>query len=174
MENNEVKTSILYHIGNYKLEYDVIHDYGKMCGLFNNGPESVKEYLVSIWNETREYLLKKDNLKILDVDRVISINDFNVTFNISSKKEPVFFITFPNYNNNLSENMCVAIAITEDKARFFTMEHQAVLDGTSDEFVFGEMEYKYLAKTFKHINYGNLERGTVTNFATRVLDILEH
>ena len=173
MDEKNNKTSILYNIGNYKLEYDVIHDYGKMCGIFNNGPEAVKEYLVDIWNETRENLMKQNDVKVLDVERVVSKDDFDVTFNMSTKKEPVFFITLPNYNNWLSESLCIAFAITENKPRFFTMEHHQS-GNNEEEFVLGEIEFRYLTNDFQHNNYGTLERKTVSNFATRVLEILEH
>lgn len=166
------KTSILYHIGNYKLEYDVVHDYGKMCGIFNNGVESVKDYLIGVWNETREKLMHEQNLNVLDLERVVSKEDFGVTFNVSEKKEPIFFISFPDYNNNIAESSCVAFAITERGPRFFTMEHQLDISGNSEEFVFGEFEFDYLSNKFSHTNYGQLSRRTVTNFATRVLDIL--
>ena len=168
MEEN--KTSVLYHIGNYKLEYDVIHDYGRICGIFNKGPEAVKEYLVDIWNETRENLMKRTDIKVLDVDRVISKNDFNVTFNMTSKKEPVFFITLPDYNNSLAESLCVAFAVTEQKPRFFTMEHKSNSD---EEFILGEMEFKYLTNEFSHSNYGILDKKAISSFATRVLNMLE-
>lgn len=174
MEENEKKTSILYQIGNYKIEYDFIHEYGKMCSIFNKGPEAVKEYLVSIWTDTRESLMGREDLKVLDIDRVISKDDFNITFNMSSKKEPIFFITFPDYNNNIAESKCIAFSITNDRPRFFAMEHRVAFEGTSDDYIFGEFEFSYTGNNFKHTNYGLLERNTVENFATRVLDMIEH
>ena len=145
-----------------------------MCNIFNKGPEAVKEYLVAIWTETRENFMKRDDIKVLDIDRVISKEDFNITFNMSSKKEPIFFITFPDYNNNLAESKCVAFSITNEKPRFFTMEHRIGLYGAEEEYIFGEFEFSYLNNNFNHKNYGPLKRNTVENFATRVLDILEH
>jgi len=168
------RTSILYQISNYKIEYDVIHEYGKMCKIFNNGPEAVKDYLVDTWNETRENLMNREDIEVLDIERVISKQDFKVTFNLTSKKEPVFFITFPEYNNHISESMCVALAITEARPRFFTMEHKLGINGTDEEFSLGEIEFKYLTNEFRHNNYGILERKTVTNFATRVLNLLQY
>lgn len=159
-------TSVLYNIGNYKLEYDVIHDYGRICGILNSGPEAVKEYLVGAWNETRENLMNNKDINVLDIQRVVSKEDFDVSYNLSSKKEPVFFITLPDYNNNLSESKCVAVAITETRPRFFTMQY------ANGEYSLSEIEFKYLENRFTSNSYGMLEKDTIANFATRVLDIL--
>ena len=173
MDENVKETSILYQVGNYKIEYDFVQDYGRMCSIFNKGPEAVKEYLVAIWTEIRESFMKRNDIKVLDIDRVISKEDFSVTFNISSRKEPIFFITFPSYNNNIAESKCMAFSITNKKPRFFTMEHKVGFEGTDEEFVLGEFEFDYLNNSFIHKNYGTLERNTVENFATRVVDMLE-
>ena len=162
----EEKTSVLYNVGNYKLEYDVIHDYGKICGILNSGPDAVKEYLVGVWNETREKLMNNQDVNVLDIQRVVSKDDFDISYNLSSKKEPVFFITLPDYNNNISESKCIAVAITESKPRFFAMQYD------KDDYSFSEIEYKYSTNIFVSNNFGNLEKNTVTNFATRVLDML--
>ena len=160
------KTSVLYNFGNYKLEYDVIHDYGRICGVLNSGPDALKEYLVGLWNETREGLMNSQDVNVLDIQRVVSTDDFDVSYNLSSKKEPVFFITLPDYNNNISESKCIAVAITEEKPRFFSMQYN------KNDYSFSEIEFKYLTNKFVSNDFGLLEKNTITYFATRVLDML--
>lgn len=60
---------------------------------------------------------------IVNIDKEVTIKDFDITFNKTKNNTKVFFITFPDYEFYDSASKYVAIALTKDKPRYFTLEY---------------------------------------------------
>lgn len=170
---NGKKTSILYHLSNRKLEADIIFNFGEIISIFNRGPEFVKEYLLDSWNDVKTQLLEYSDIKILDADRIISKDDFNVTFLSTEKEEPIYFVQFPDSSNNIAESKCVAFALTAKCPRMFTMEYYTSFETGESGFVIGEWEFDYVNVEFIHNNYGKLRNKTIEHFVSRVVELLK-
>ena len=71
--------------------------------------------LLNEWNRIKENLSKKDNIYLNDLNKNVTVDDFDITIKTIDKNIKVYFITFPDYLYTDSASKYVAFAVTERK-----------------------------------------------------------
>lgn len=169
--DNKISTSIQYQISNVKLFDNIFSNWKDFDEKLNAGPEVMKKYLFDMWNSLKEELRNHDNLIIKDIDKEVSVNDFNVTFNRTKNGTGVFFITFPDYEYTDAASKYVALALTPNMPRYYTLEYSKDIEKNIPCWVIGEWIIK--DSTPRHINYGTVDNMRLTWFSGVILGMLE-
>jgi len=179
-QTQKPKTSLLYRVSNKHFEDQAIFMFANVVGAFKKGPQSACAFLADIWQSARKMMEEQRSMvDIIDFDKEIKPEDFDVTFNQIPNVADIYFIHFPVADNNGLEYdgacRCLAFALTKDCPRFLTMEYgKKSLPGENPApcFWFGEWKFNYMTGDFAHLNYGIMERDTIEHFATIVSDKL--
>lgn len=172
-------SSVLYKVSNMDFEQRAVFVFSDVVAAFKKGPNEATAFLAELWENARAGLKKQGRVDdIVDIDREVKPEDFRVTFRQIPDKADVFFVLFPEVENT-SEYMaackCLAFVLAKDRPRFLTMEYSQSMseEGQKPCFVFGEWVFDYLNGSFRHLNYGKMERDTIEHFATIVEDKLK-
>ena len=64
------------------------------------------------WNRVKEELVADPDKDVLDANRELTPNDFDITFNKTKKGTQVFFITLPDYDYRDATGKYIALALT--------------------------------------------------------------
>lgn len=173
MNNNESKisTSIQYQMSNVVLFNEVFGNWNNFNAELKKGPEEMKKYLFNMWNKLKEDLKNKPNLIIKDVDKNVTVSDFDVTFNKTKNGTNIFFITFPDYDYHDAASKYVALALTPTMPKYYTLECSEHAVDHTPCWVIGEFAIEEGKK--KHINYGSVDNMRLTWFAGYILGKLE-
>ena len=91
-----------------------------------------------MWNTLKNDLKNNEKLIVKDIDKKVNISDFNVTYNKTKKGTSIFFITFPDYEYRDAASKYVALALTPDKPRYYTLEYSEHALDHSPCWVIGE------------------------------------
>lgn len=124
------------------------------------GPQAMKQYLYNLWYSITNETINQDYC-LVDEERKISPNDFKITTN-SYNNIQIFYFTFPEPEVFMAEAKCVALALTPNTPRYFTMEITSK-ENEDKKYVIGEWRLK--DNQFVHYNYGAMEKDTVDAFA---------
>lgn len=172
----KMTTSIQYQVTNFRLFREVFTNWKNFNSILNEGPEKMKAFLFTLWNEEKDKLKNRlednKNLKVRDMDKVVSIDDFNITYNETSSKIPIFFVTFPDYDGTDAASKYVAVALAPMMPRYFTLEYSENFITHTPTWVVGEF---YVGENGRraHKNYGNVDNMRITYFAGIVMNMLE-
>ena len=166
----KINTSIQYQLSNIELPNDVFANFEEFDALLKSGPDSIKQYLVDQWNAIKEIVKYREDLEIKDLNKEVSKDDFEVTFNKTKNGSPIFFITFPDYNFFDAASKYVAIALTVQGVKYYTYEYSQKLTG-EPTWVIGEFYIK--DGKFAHKNYGTSEDSRMSWFAGFITSFLE-
>ena len=137
----------------------------------NKGPSEMKNYLFNLWNKVKEDLKKNDNVIVKDIDKEVTISDFDVTFNKTENGTSIFFITFPDYEYRDAASKYVALALTPEMPKYYTLEYSENIFDNVPNWVIGEFIIKDSKK--EHINYGTTDNMRLSWFAGYIIGILE-
>lgn len=156
------ETTIAYQVTNIVLRDEIYDNWEIFLKNLNSGPNTMKKELLNMWNSTKEKLNQHENLKIVDVDKIVSVESFDITMNITEDNVRVFYFIFPDAEIAIAQCKCVALALTAHIPRYFTMEYFSKENG-NEQFMFGEWTLDN-----KHLNHGKLNNPTVDCFARNV------
>lgn len=171
MNENKIKTSIQYQFTNEKLFYEVLTNWKSFNEILASGPNNMKEYLYSEWNKLADTLKKNDSLEIVDIDKNVTVDDFDVTVNTTSNNIVVFYFTFPNHTYADASSKYVALALTPSMPRYFTLEYGKEMTTGKTTWFVGEF---YIANGKKlHRNYGKVDNMRLSYFSGCVCGLLE-
>lgn len=165
-------TSIQYHLTNDYLFKEVFINWDVFVANLNKGPDNMKEYLLNLWNNVKENLKNLDGLEVSDINKEVTVDDFNITFNKSQTGVPVYFFVFPDCDFVDASSKYIALAMTKSKPRYFTLEYSQNYFTKEQNFVMGEFFIENNKKT--HANYGSIDNSRLAYFAGRVMDILDN
>ena len=168
---NKISTSIQYTISNIKLFNDVFYDWGNFNERLKKGPEEMKKYLLETWENLKNNLKQKDNIILKDIDKEVSLSDFDVTYNVTKNGTSVFYITFPDYDYTDAASKYVALALTPEKPRYFTLEYSEHFLDHTPCWVIGEFVIE--GNDSRHINYGTTDNMRLSWFSGYVMGKLE-
>ena len=157
------ETTIAYQVTNIVLRNEIYGNWDNFIKNLNSGPEVMKQELLNMWNNTREILTKQDNIEILDLDKEVTKESFDITMNTTEDGLKVFYFIFPDADIAFAQCKCVALALTPKAPRYFTMEYFS-----KEKFVFGEW-----TPNGQHSNYGSLDNPTIECFAKNIYDKIE-
>jgi len=132
----------------------------------------MKLYLLELWNKVKEELKKDKKLKIRDKDKKVTVNDFDVTFARTDNNIPIYFITFPDYVDFDAASKYVALALTPQIPRYFTLEYSKHYLDNSPCWVIGEFMINEEGKVI-HNNYGTVDNMRLPYFAGYIVGMLE-
>ena len=167
MDNETSRAYIASHI---KLRNEVFGNWQAFNKALCSGLDVMKKYLSDMWNSITE----KDTMngfRINDLNRSISESDFNVTHNVLNGIN-VFYIIFPEPTIIQAQAKCVAVALTPNLPRYFTMEISSNYFTKEPYYILGEWQIEN--GCFKHVNYGPLNHNTIESFASGILQILNN
>ena len=173
MDNNErkISTSIQYQLSNVELFYEVFANWASFNSILEKGPSEMKKYLFDKWNTLKDELKSRDNLIVKDIDKEVTMSDFDITLNKTKNGTIVFFFTFPDYEYNDAASKYVALALAPKMPRYFTLEYSEDMFNHTRCWVIGEFAFKDSQKT--HLNYGTTDNMRLTWFAGFILGKLE-
>lgn len=170
MNDKKIETSIQYQFTNVRLFNKIFTDWASFNEALNSGPENMKKYLYLEWNKLADELKKNDKILIKDIDRNITINDFDITVN-SINNIFIFYFSFPDYQYNDAASKYVAIALTPGMPRYFTLEYGKDIFKDTNVWYIGE----YYLKDGKrcHKNYGQVDNMRLTFFSGYICELLK-
>ena len=179
MNENKPKTSIQYQFTNIKLFYEVFSNWKNFKKILASGPNNMKNYLYSEWNKLADTLKENDSLEIVDIDKNVTVDDFNITVNTTSNNIVIFYFTFPNHQYADASSKYVALALTPNMPRYFTLEYGTELTIEHDKGLIPSKTTWFMGEFCiengkkKHINYGKIDNMRLSYFAGRVCKLLE-
>lgn len=172
LNNEKRSTSIQYQLTNVKLFTEVFRDWKNFNNILKQGPDVMKTYLLQEWNELKKQLENNENILVKDLEKNVTIDDFNVTINRTKNGELVFFFTFPDYEYRDAASKYVALALTKNMPRYFTLEYSEKILTKELCWVVGEFFINSDGK-IKHNNYGEVDNNRITWFAGYIMGLLE-
>lgn len=170
---NKISTSIQYQLTNVKLFRDVFFDWKNFRELLGKGPIAMIQFLFDEWNEVKNTLSNRDDLIVKDLNKQVSINDFNATLIRSDTGIDIFFFIFPDYEFNDAASKYVALAMTPKMPRFFTLEYSENMN-KERTFVIGEFILNLETSQTQHLNYGQVGDDNLSYFAGDIINILKN
>ncbi len=169
---DKISTSIQYQLTNVKLFNDIFGNFPMFDQILKSGTDNVKQYLFDQWNEVKKIVANNDNIEIKDIDKEVTLDDFNVTFNRTQNGSAVFFFTFPDYDYHDVASKYVALAITPKGLRYLTYEYSENFMTKETQWFIGEF---YISDgKISHKNYGKGEDDRLSWFAGFVIGLLEN
>jgi len=112
------------------------------------------------------------HLKARDIDKEVSISDFNATAYKTKNGTSVFFFTFPDCDFIDGSSKYVAFAWAPQRPMYFTLEYsEHALDNHKPCWVFGEFFVKDSRQ--QHNNYGTIDDIGLKEFVSLVLEKLD-
>lgn len=167
---NKISTSIQYQMTNVKLFDEIFTNWRSFNEKLQAGPNIMRKWLCDEWNNIKEILKQRDDLIVKDINKEVTANDFDITFNKSDSGVSIFFFKFPEYEYNDAASKYVALALTPAMPRYFTLEYSESFLTKERQFVFGEFKVDENTRTKKHLNYGTVDNDRLTFFAGLVLN----
>lgn len=171
MNNKQIITSIQYQLSNNVLFDQVYKNWNNFYEKLLKGPEEMKQFLFDLWNKLKVDFKNNNEIIVRDIDKDVNLNDFNVIFSKTKNGTAVFFITFPDYEYQDAASKYVALALTPDMPRYFTLEYsKSVLNSTTCWFI---CEFAIIDNYKQHLNYGSSDNMRFSWFSGYILGKLE-
>lgn len=171
MDNNgKISTSIQYQLTNVKLFNEVFANWENFNSRLSAGPEEMKKYLVELWNTVKDKLKDNEKLELKDINKVVTEADFNVTVNKTNNGTNVFFISFPDYEYTDGACKYVALALTPNMPKYFTLEYSKHAMENTPCWVVGEWVIEN--SNSEHKNYGAVDNMRIEWFAGFIINKL--
>ena len=158
------QTSRAYIMSQRKLRNEIYSKWNDFYRILNQGPQEMKKYLCDLWNSIGIEEINPE-FELIDFERVVTENDFNVTMNILNGIN-VFYFILPDSDFEQAQAKCVALALTPKIPRYFTMEYSS--DFMTGELIFVMGEWSIEENNFIHKNYVVIPNGTIANFAHHI------
>lgn len=165
------KTSIQYQLSNNVLFNEVFGHWSEFSNVLRQGPDEMKKYLYEKWNYVKDELKKNTEIEIQDLDKIVTADDFNVTYNKTVNGTSVFFLTFPDYDYRDAASKYVALALTKQRPRYFTLEYADDFITHEPYWVVGEFVIEGNGKAHRNLAHADNQR--LTWFAGHIIGFLE-
>ena len=170
MNNNKVSTSVQYEFTNKYLFDAVVKGWANFNQHLTKGDRFMKTMLCNEWDRLKDELMKNSTLELKDAERIVGYDDFGVTINYTDNGSIVFFFRFPNFDFSDGASRYVALALTSDIPRYFTLEYSENPNTHDREYVVGELLLNGNKK--EHKSYGVVDNDRLSYFAGYVMNIL--
>ncbi len=172
----KIKTSIQYRISTITLFNYVFNNWYMLNQLLSYGQKVMKKFLFDEWNRIKSELIKTDKYIIIDGEKEVTIDSFDVKINKTKMGTTVYFFSFPNYelnDNGLNDNVSkyVALALTINKPRYFTLEYSYKYFIDTPSWVV--KEYYISDNKIAYNIYENFDNDKLSLFEDYILNILD-
>ena len=174
-----METSKAYFMSHILLRNKIFFEAKEFNEYLGKGPQVMKQYLLNLWNNIDQKDFKKDVI-IKDINRPISIDDFDITLRQLEGKN-IFFFIMPDPICYQTEAKAIAFIIDQVSGiRYITMEVWSSNEEENMKKIIGESytpqytigEWKLEENQFKHLNLGKIPRNTVECFVSFILENL--
>ena len=154
------KSSINYLVANEKIRNLIFEEWEKTNILLQQGPEVLKQYFYKLWNEVKMECQYTDDIDIIDLNKEIKPEDFNISYSILNNGTKAFNFIMPEPITECGQVVCVSLVISKKMPRFFTLELTQKRD-EKNYYSIGEWQIDfenndYIYKNHKGINNSNV------------------
>ena len=164
------RTSIHYFIAHMKIRNLVFEDWPKLNQLLNQGPEALKQYFCELWSKVKEEFKYRDDLEIIDMDKEVSMEEFEITYSVLSNNINAFAFVMPKPLTDYGQAECVSLVLGSKIPRYFTFELSEKVNAEKC-YVIGEWQIDFENNDYKHRNYGAIDEPNIGRFLGRVSKI---
>ncbi len=165
------KSSIHYIVAHEKIRDLVFYEWEKMILLLNQGPNSLKHYFCKLWNETRQEVEYEDDIDIIDIDRQIKPDDFNISYSILDNEIKVFNFIMPKPVTCYGQVVYLSLVITNGIPKFFTLELGNKVN-VGDCYFICEWKINFENNNYVHKNYGIIDEPIIGKFLGKINEIV--
>lgn len=162
------ETSRAYIMSNITLRNEIYRNWKEFNNILNEGPTNMKRYLSNMWNTISQRDISEGWI-LKDLERKIDENSFNITMN-EINDISIFYFIFPDLDLLQAQARCIALALTPNIPRYFTMERAIHINNKELYYIMGE--WQFINGKFIHKNYGEIPNGTIENFSYHVLNLI--
>lgn len=166
-------TSIHYIIAHEKIRNLIFEEWEKTNLLLSKGPEVLKQYFCKLWNEVKLELEYADDIDIIDLNREIKPEDFNISYSILYNEMKAFNFIMPIPLTDYGQASCLTLVITKRIPRLFTLELGKRIDGDDCYFI-GEWQIDFENNSYIHLNYGTIDSSNIGEFLGEINKILNN
>lgn len=168
MEN---RTSIHYIMAHEEIRNLIFEEWEKTNLLLNEGPETLKQYFCKLWNEVKLELEYTDDIDIIDLDREIKPDDFNISYSILDNGMKAFNFIMPKPLNDYGQAICLTLVLTKRMPRLFTLELGKKVNGEECYFI-GEWKINFEKNDYVHLNYETINSTNIGEFLGKINNLL--
>lgn len=166
------KISIHYFLAHMEIRNLVFEEWLKFNELLSEGPEALKEYFRFLWNRQKEKYKDRHDLEVLDMDRKIKKEDFEVSYSVLDKELKAFNFIMPKPLTDYGQAPYISIVLTSRMPRYFTLEYIKNANG-EDCYVVGEWQIDFENNDYMHKNYGTINTSSINEFLKKINSILD-
>lgn len=166
------RTSIHYFIAHMKIRNLIFENWTKFNQLLNKGPEALKQYFCELWNELKEDFKNRDDLEIIDMDKTVNPEDFEISYSVLNNEINAFTFVMPKLLSDYAQAECVSLVLTPKIPRYFTFELSENLNREKC-YVIGEWQIDFENNDYKHKSYGSIDEPSIGRFLGRINKIIE-
>ena len=165
------KSSIHYIMAHEKIRNLIFEEWERTNLLLNQGPDVLKQYFCKLWNETKQELEYVDDIDIIDLDKKIKTEDFNVTYSILGDGIKTFNFIMPKPLTDYGQALYISVVLTSRIPRFFTLELVKGLNG-NDSYMIGEWYIDFENDNYEYKNYETIDKPNIGEFLGKINKIL--
>lgn len=152
------KVSIHYFLVHNKIRNFIFEECEKVNELLLKGPEEIKKYFCFLWDEIKDELSSSKDLEIIDNDKEIKPEDFEVSYSILNNNTKVFNFIMPKPVTEINQSECISLVLTPKIPRVFTLE--LVEQG----YIIGEWKIDFEENDYERISHGKIETSNMSEY----------
>ncbi len=164
------KSSIHYIMSHEKIKKFIFEEWEKMNLLISRGPDAIKEYFCKLWNETKQEVNFFDDIDIIDLDKEIKPDDFNISYSILDNGMKTFNFIMPKPLTESGQVVCLTLVMTKNIPRLFTLE-LANNEGTC--YSIGEWVIDFDNNDYLQKKYGTTDKPIIGEFLGEINEIVK-
>lgn len=165
------KSSIHYIMAHEKIRDLIFEEWEKTNLLLNQGPDVIKQYFYKLWNEVKIELEYFDDIDVIDLDKEIKPDDFNISYSILDNEIKAFNFIMPKPLTDYGQAVYLTLVITKGIPRLFTLELGKKMN-EKDCYFIGEWKIDLEKNDYVHKNYGMINTDSIGEFLDKINVIL--
>lgn len=165
------KISIHYFLAHMEIRNLVFEEWPKFNELLSKGPEALKEYFCFLWNKQKEKYKHRYDLEVVDIDRDIKDEDFEISYSVLHNELKAFNFSMPKPLTDSGQAVCISVVLTSRMPRYFLLEYSKNYDEEKD-YVVGEWQIDFENSDYKHQNYGSINECDIGGFLGKINKII--
>lgn len=160
------KVSIHYFFAHNKIRNFIFEECEKVNELLIKGPDEIKKYFCLLWNELKDELHNGQDLEIVDNNKEIKPDDFEVSYTILNNNIKVFNFIMPKPVTEINQAECISLVLTPKIPRVFTLELG------EEEYIIGEWEIDFEENDYVRISHGKIKTSNISEYLREINNIL--
>ena len=165
------KISIHYFLAHMEIRNLVFEEWSKFNELLSKGPEDLKEYFCFLWNKQKEKYKERYNLEVVDIDKDIKNEDFEISYSVLDNELKAFNFAMPKLLTESGQAVCISVVLTLRMPRYFLLEYSKNTNKEKD-YVVGEWQIDFENSDYKHKNYGTIDEPSIGRFLGEINKII--